>query len=65
MKHDFNACINTAEKHSLVFIDKFNEGSIWLNVQISCGNAGCLLTLDQARQMIEALENILTHKESV
>lgn len=42
-----------------IFVDKFDEGSVWLSIQTRHGSANCVIPADQVQAMIEALQAAL------
>lgn len=58
-KIDYQTRIETTERSSVVFVDKFDDNEVWLSVQVNGGSARTVLTFEQARQMVEALNRIL------
>jgi hypothetical protein len=47
-----------ADIHTTVFVDRFDDG-VWLSLQVQRGSANCVLTKDQARQLIAALTKVM------
>lgn len=39
-----------------VFVDKYDEGSVWLSIQTPHGSANCKIPFDQVQIMIDALQ---------
>ena len=39
-----------------VFVDKYDEGSVWLSIQTPHGSANCTIPVDQVKVMIDALQ---------
>ena len=58
-KIDYQTRIETTEPHEAVFVDRFDEQAVWISIQIRGGNARCMLTKDQAKDMIAALTRIV------
>ena len=56
---DYNTRIETTERSSVVFVDKFDDNEVWLSLQINGGGARTTLTFDQAKEMIAALTRIV------
>ena len=56
---DLNTRIETTERHNVVFVDKFDDGEVWLSIQVAGGRAHCTMTHEQAREMIAALNRVL------
>jgi hypothetical protein len=56
---DLSTRIDTTERNSAVFVDKFDDGEVWLSIQVACGRAHCTLTTEQAKEMIAALTRIV------
>ena len=43
----------------MVFVDKYDDGEVWLSIQVAGGRAHCTLTTEQAKEMIAALTRIV------
>ena len=56
---DYQTRIETTERNEVVFVDKFDEGVVWLSIQVKGGGARTTLTTDQAKDMIAALIRIV------
>jgi len=56
---DLQTRIETTERDEVVFVDKFNDGIVWLSVQVRGGGAHTTLTTEQAKQLIEALSRVV------
>lgn len=56
---DYQVSIDTTERGERVFVDKFDDGVVWLSVQVRGGNARVTLTNEQAKDMIAALIRIV------
>ena len=48
-----------AEENTNVFVDTWDEGGVWLSIQMPRASANCTLTKENARAMIEALKAAL------
>ena len=59
MTQDLQTQIKTTEAYQTVFIDKYDDGEMWLSIQVNGGSARCTLTFDQAREMIAAMNRVL------
>lgn len=59
MTQDLQTRIDTTDLHEVVFIDKYDDGELWLSIQVNGGGARTVLTFDQARQMVEAMNRVL------
>lgn len=59
MTQDLQAQIKTTEFNEVVFIDKYDDGELWLSIQVNGGSARTVLTFDQAREMIAAMNRVL------
>jgi hypothetical protein len=56
---NFQTRIETTQlRDRVVFVDKHDD-EVWLSIQVSGGGANCVLTVDQAKQMIAALQAIV------
>jgi hypothetical protein len=60
MSEDLQARIDTTEFDEVVFIDKYDDSELWLSIQVRGGGARTVLTFDQARKMVEAINRVLT-----
>ena len=56
---DYQVSIDTTERGERVYVDKFDDGVVWLSVQVRGGNARVTLTNEQAKDMIAALIRIV------
>lgn len=45
-----------------VFVDKWDDGAVWLSIQTRCGGAHCTIPANQIPAMIEALQSILSEE---
>lgn len=52
------AAIRTTDADSRVFISKFENGTVFVNVSIKHGTAHVVLTKEQADQLIVALQEV-------
>lgn len=59
MKQDLQTQIKTTEPYEAVFIDKYDDGEMWLSIRVPGGDAHTVLTFDQAREMIAAMNRVL------
>ncbi len=56
---DLQTRIETTERDEVVFVDKFDDGVVWLSLQVRGGGARTTLTTEQAKQLIEALSRVV------
>lgn len=56
---DLQTRIETTERDEVVFVDKFDDGIVWLSVQVRGGGARTTLTTEQAKELIEALSRVV------
>lgn len=56
---DYQTRIETTESGEAVFIDRYDEDTVWLSIQIRGGSARCTLTKNQAKDMIAALIRVV------
>lgn len=59
MSEDLQTQIKTTEFSECVFIDKFDDNELWLSIQVSGGGARTVLTFEQAREMVAAINRVL------
>ncbi len=59
MTQDLQTQIKTTESYQSVFIDKYDDGEMWLSIQLMGGGAHVTLTFEQAREMMEAMTRVL------
>ena len=63
MSDNFQTRIETTQPNQrVVFVDKYDDGEVWLSIQISGGGANCTLTLEQAKQVIAALQAVINNE---
>jgi len=58
-KEDLGTTIKTTDDDRRVFVDKYDDGVVWLSVSVSGGGANCTLTFDQAKAMIKAINTVM------
>jgi hypothetical protein len=56
--------IHTTRKSRKISIDEWERGEIYVSIRVSGGSTYCSITLDQAREMINALEALIEHTEA-
>lgn len=56
---DYQVTIDTTERGERVFVDKFDEGVLWLSIQVRGGGAHVTIDRDEALKMLEAMHRIL------
>lgn len=52
-----------AEEDTNVFVDTWDDGGIWLSIQMPRASANCTLTKENARAMMEAIKAALGEAE--
>jgi hypothetical protein len=63
MSDNFQTNIKTTQPNErTVFVDKYDDGEVWLSIQISGGGANCTMTFEQAKQMIAALQAVINNE---
>ena len=56
---DLQVSINTTERYERVFVDKFDDGLLWLSLQVRGGGAHVCIERDEALKMLEAIKRVL------
>lgn len=51
--------IRTTDADSMVMVNTFSGDSIWLSLGLSRANAAVVLTKEQAKELIAALEQVI------
>jgi len=51
--------LETRDQDRLVYVDKYDDNELWLSIQVKGGNANCVLSREQAVEMIAAIERVL------
>jgi hypothetical protein len=59
MTQEINTVIHTAEQVR-VSVDQYDEGGVWLSLQVRGGSAYAVLTRAEAEQLLAGLQAILT-----
>jgi len=54
-----------AESDATVYLDEWNDGGVWLKINISGGGAYTPLTRKEAEQMLQGLQEILNKEVKV
>lgn len=62
MKQDLETQIKTTEPYEAVFVNKYDDNELWLSIQMPSASARTVLTFDQARQMMAAIQRVLDAK---
>lgn len=55
--------IETTEKGEYIFVDYWDPGEVWLSVNVQGGGARCVITKEQAQEMIAALQRVIDFNE--
>ena len=64
MTEELYTRIDTRDYDRRVFIDRYDDGEVWLSVQLNGGGANCVLSIEQAKAMIEALNKVVQAEEA-
>ena len=56
--------IKTRDGSRTIFLDRYNDDEVWLSIQIAGGGANTSMTLDEAKQMIAELTNLVAEMET-
>lgn len=56
---DLQTRITTRDDNRTLFVDYYDDGEVWVSIQLPGGGANCVLSHDQAREMIAALNRVL------
>jgi hypothetical protein len=54
-----------ADNGTLVSFDKWDERAIWMYMSFKGGSVSCTISHDQAKLMLEVLQNMLSEKEVI
>jgi len=56
---DLQTRITTRDDNRVAFVDYYDDGEVWLSIQLPGGGANCVLSHEQAREMIAALTRVV------
>ena len=56
---DYRTCVKTQERNDAVYVNKFDDNTVWLSMQLSNASANVRLSTDQAKELIAALTRIV------
>ncbi len=56
---DLQTRITTRDDNRIAFVDYYDDGEVWLSIQLPGGGANCVLSHEQAREMIAALTRVV------
>ncbi|CAB5219974.1 hypothetical protein UFOVP239_20 [uncultured Caudovirales phage] len=58
---EYQTRIATQDEDRRVFVDKYDDeqDGVWLSIQLNGGGANCVLTREQALEMVKAINQIL------
>ena len=62
MAQDLQTQIKTTEPYEAVFINKYDDNELWLSIQMPGASARTVLSFDQAREMMAAIQRVLEAK---
>jgi len=54
--------VEGVDKGNFVHVDQWDNGEIWLNVQVRGGSASCVLNRKSAEELIETLKAVLAEE---
>jgi saccharopine dehydrogenase-like NADP-dependent oxidoreductase len=54
--------VEGVEKGNFVHVDQWDNGEVWLNVQVRGASASCILNREGAEALIEALKAVLAEE---
>jgi hypothetical protein len=49
-----------AHENSHVFVNRYDEDTVWLSLYVRHGNVATVLTHEQAKELIAALQQVVT-----
>lgn len=63
MKKDFQTRIDAQEApYECVFVDRYDDNEMWLSIHRYGTPVSCVISFDEARKMVEAMNRILGAK---
>jgi hypothetical protein len=62
-KEDFQTMIKGREYNHHMFVDAYDDDSIWISMSVPSARSHLTLTKDQAKDMIAALIRVVNHIE--
>ena len=62
MSEDLQTRITTRDDERVLFVDQYDQGEVWLSIQLHGGGANCVLSLEQAKQVVEALNRVINQE---
>ena len=63
-KEDFQTMIKGREYNHHMFVDVYDDDSIWISMSVPNARSHLTLTKDQAKDMIAALIRVVNHLEA-
>ena len=63
IKEDFQTMIKGREYNHHMFVDVYDDDSIWISMSVPNARSHLTLTKDQAKDMIAALIRVVNHLE--
>jgi len=61
---DKSVMIKTREGMRIIHLDEYTDKEIWISIQLSGGGANTSMTIAQAKDMIAALNKMVTNLEA-
>jgi hypothetical protein len=63
MTNNLYTRIETRDYDRRIYVDKYDDNEVWLSIQLNGGGANCVLSVDQAKDMIAALIRVVDAME--
>jgi hypothetical protein len=61
---DKSVMIKTREGMRIIYLDEYTDKEIWISIQLAGGGANTSMTIAQAKDMIAALNKMVTNLEA-
>lgn len=61
---EFSISLKDADNYSRVFVDKYDDDKVWMSVYGRRGSMAVIMEPDEAKQLIDALQQLVKQEQS-
>ncbi|UOF78464.1 hypothetical protein [Caudoviricetes sp.] len=55
--------IDSRDYDRRIYVDKYDDKQVWVSLQVNGGGANCVLSIEQAKAMVAALNKVIEAEE--
>lgn len=61
---EFSIKLKDADGYSRIFVDKYDDDSVWMSVFGRRGSMAVIMEADEAKQLIDALQQLIKQEQA-